>query len=357
MVSSKRFLRSLPKCDENAPLGQVCEGMGKCGTSNRLNNCGLYDLYKLMPDVPCAPGDLKSVPTHQLPDECEVPRDVSFLRSLPNCRSTSPGELCEGDGECGTSNSLNNCGKFDLYRRVDDTDIDGTEEVSPGEIVKHPSYDQMCQDDAGPPWVDEEEAYGRGKRYHTDSKAIPLLKSDGTCPDPLQQACAMQSNPLTAFLEGPVQCGGKGWFCRIVPQEGHGKTGSRFPDLNFAHCNRTEDEAGDVDGHCHGSSEESTYYWWVRDHWHRNYAGRLRCCCDWGATLGVVSRCDYRAMIPEGMVDQCRDANEDHTGPGSGFSLGFEAGCPEYGVPVTEPPEDQCWEVLNFAPGDAEDSM
>ena len=52
-------------------------------------------------------------------DECPA------FRNLPNCRrgprglGMEIGDLCEGDGECGTSGAANNCGYWDMYRRVE----------------------------------------------------------------------------------------------------------------------------------------------------------------------------------------------------------------------------------------------
>ena len=37
---------------------------------------------------------------------------------LANCNSVELGALCDGDGECGTDNSLNNCQTWDVYTRV-----------------------------------------------------------------------------------------------------------------------------------------------------------------------------------------------------------------------------------------------
>ena len=58
--------------------------------------------------VPLAPGSI----------ECPDNPD------LPNCEDVGCGELCEGDGECGTDNHLNNCDSkvntdwgFDMYRK------------------------------------------------------------------------------------------------------------------------------------------------------------------------------------------------------------------------------------------------
>ena len=114
------------------------------------------------------------------------------------------------------------------------------------------------------------------------------------------------SNEKTAYIEGPIDCGDKGWYCRIYQQEGWPNVNLRG-DYNFGLCNSTEnfDDAGaDKDGHCHGSSRDNTYYWWMRDHWHRGYNGRLRCCCGWESgsssaplTIGrVANRRDY--LVP-----------------------------------------------------------
>lgn len=217
-----------------------------------------------------------------------------------------------------------------------------------------PKYSQACRDDAGPFFPDNDD---RPNRYHDEYQSEAVLKDDGTCADPIKAACEAHAEggqvtkkvAKTAYLEGPLQCGGKGWFCRILPDKTHFDWRD---DWNFNHCNRTE--YGDSDGHCHGSDDDDVYYWWVRDHFHRNYAGTLHCCCDWTATVDVVSQCDYRAPLAEGENEQCRDANEDHDGPGSGFSKGFEDGCTA-GLgpkPLPEPDEGQCWDVLKFAPGE-----
>ena len=52
----------------------------------------------------------------------ECPPNAQYL---DNCDDVSAGELCEGDGECGTTNSENNCGFNDVYRRADPCDADG----------------------------------------------------------------------------------------------------------------------------------------------------------------------------------------------------------------------------------------
>jgi len=223
-------------------------------------------------------------------------------------------------------------------------------------VFTWPKYSQQCFDDAGPPFGDDVEIFGPNGKYHDIGSDQAVLRDDGQCAEPVRDACAKHAKggavsaavAKTAYLEGPLQCGGKGWFCRILPDVPHAGTGE--VDWNYNSCNRTE--YGDTDGHCHGSDDDDTFYWWVRDHWNRNYGGWLHCCCDWSKTLGVVSRCDYRAPLQPGENEKCRDANEDHDGPGSGFSKGFEAGCPNLGATVLpEPPVSQCWDVLKFAPG------
>ena len=53
----------------------------------------------------------------------ECPPNAQYMA---NCDDVSIGELCEGDGECGTTNNENNCpGGYDVYRRADPCDSDG----------------------------------------------------------------------------------------------------------------------------------------------------------------------------------------------------------------------------------------
>ena len=130
-----------------------------------------------------------------------------------------------------------------------------------------PPYSQQCRDDAGPPFQDDAETFG-GKKYHEGKPA----KAVGDCPDPLKGACATKSK-TAAFLEGPISCGTKGWFCRILEQPGWPAV-ALTSDVNFGYCNTTEgfEDAGfDRSGHCHGSDSDDTFYWWVRDHWFRGY--------------------------------------------------------------------------------------
>jgi len=228
-----------------------------------------------------------------------------------------------------------------------------------------PELNQNCEDDAGPRWLDDSEHFGNGF-YWSSSDAKTVLNQDGTCPGPIAGACQTRANPLQAALEGPISCPTGGWFCRIFPDSNHGGNSRQglMGDSNYGDCNvnspNWEETNHDQSGHCHGSNEPSTFYWWVRDHWHRGYAGRLKCCCsapgsknNW-EPAGVVNRCDYRAKVTVG-ADNCRDANEDHDGGrmGSGFLYGFEDGCPKNGDlldfdKIYEPADEMCWEVLNF---------
>ena len=131
-----------------------------------------------------------------------------------------------------------------------------------------PPYSQQCQDDAGPPFMDDAETFGPGGTFHDQKPATAV----GDCPAPLQGACGKKEQ-TAAFLEGPIDCGGRGWFCRILEEPGW-PTINLISDVNFGYCNTTEgfEDAGfDKAGHCHGSNSDDSYYWWVRDHWHRQY--------------------------------------------------------------------------------------
>ena len=201
---------------------------------------------------------------------------------------------------------------------------------------------QQCADDAGPPWGDDEETFP-GKRYHDGTPATAVEP----CPEPLAGACASKG-AKAAYLDGPVDCGGAGWFCRIMPQAGW--SNPDFDDNNFARCSLPNADERDDDGHCHGSDVDDTYGWWVRDHWFRGYAGTLTCCCDWNALKGLANRCDYREHVTDdgtgGPYDRetCRDANEDH-----GYS--FEGRCKSKYEPFDDPLDstDQCWSLTSFA--------
>jgi len=227
-------------------------------------------------------------------------------------------------------------------------------------IKKWPQYDQQCRDDAGPPFPDDK----KGKKYYDNQKVIPVLDSNGQCAKPLKKACKQHGVPLNAYLEGPIGCKKQGWYCRITPQKGwppQALTG----DLNAGWCNSTasfSDAGYDRDGHCHGSSDDSTYYWWIRDHFNREYNGRVRCCCGWYKEVDgkkspypnsmysrkIANRCDYRRLVTKNEdVTKCRDANEEH-------GLGFDdIGCDprlkkkQINKPLKEN-DNVCWEMQYF---------
>ena len=64
--------------------------------------------------------------------------------------------------------------------------------------ITWPEYNQQCVDDAGPPYLDDEP----GVKYHDGSGAWPVLLDDGTCADPLKEACSLRDDFKTAYLEG-----------------------------------------------------------------------------------------------------------------------------------------------------------
>jgi hypothetical protein len=211
----------------------------------------------------------------------------------------------------------------------------------------YPEYSQQCRDDAGPPFVDD-----GTWTYHEGSQATPVLMDDGECAPKMQSACEARGDSKKAYIEGPPDCGGNGWYCRILIQDGWDPM-TLAGDLNFGYCNTTEgfnDPGYDQSGHCHGSDDDSTYYWWIRDHWYRGYNGRLRCCCNWSEgdsplTDGkVTDRCDYRRLVvDEDDAASCRDANEDH-------DQSFEGGCTgpaELNEPIEED-DSMCWELHRF---------
>ena len=45
---------------------------------------------------------------------------------LPDCVQVQVGELCDANGECGSSQTLNNCPPFDVHRRIDCNIVDGS---------------------------------------------------------------------------------------------------------------------------------------------------------------------------------------------------------------------------------------
>merc|ERR1719454_476749 len=51
--------------------------------------------------------------------ECAKPENKKPANSKTvNCKVAKTGTVCEGEGECGTNNNLNNCGAYDLYHKA-----------------------------------------------------------------------------------------------------------------------------------------------------------------------------------------------------------------------------------------------
>ena len=154
--STEAVGNELPNCNNRAlAVGGLCEGDGECGTSRTANNCfTAQDIYarcpSSLPDPPFAPPAMplrppapSRPPQNPQPPFSPLPLCTSTcdageacglcLRTLrgrqcpgpihadtlPPCDATvAPGDLCEGDGECGTDPTLNNChGYRDVYRR------------------------------------------------------------------------------------------------------------------------------------------------------------------------------------------------------------------------------------------------
>jgi len=130
---------NIPNC-LNVNFGMLCEGDGECGTDPNLNNCGGFDVYRKT-DLPTNAPTVTSPPTISQTDGpttsptsnagvgiCGIntPIDPSACPAnpnIPNCLDKRYGNLCEGDGECGTDPGLNNCGGFDVYLKTDKTTI------------------------------------------------------------------------------------------------------------------------------------------------------------------------------------------------------------------------------------------
>jgi len=102
--------------------GDLCEGDGECGTDKMLDNCEAADMYvvAIAADVePTAAPTMARVAgcpvLKPLPaSECPASRqDLDIGDCLTE--GLALGDLCEGDGECGTSQYLDNCMTGDMY--------------------------------------------------------------------------------------------------------------------------------------------------------------------------------------------------------------------------------------------------
>ena len=66
-------------------------------------------------------------------DACGICLDVLDSRFCPpeadwptyaNCADAEVGTLCDGDGECGTDDLVDNCGTYDMYRKAERPEVD-----------------------------------------------------------------------------------------------------------------------------------------------------------------------------------------------------------------------------------------
>ena len=147
----------LPSCDSVRDHGSLCEGDGECDTLRTANNCnGNQDVYRvcstrlaapplLPPSEPAEPPKPPQLPPPPRQPSKPLPTcsslctagkacgmclnpynatcpDAVAVDALPRCIAglVLPGGLCEGDGECGTSQLANSCnGWQDVYKRED----------------------------------------------------------------------------------------------------------------------------------------------------------------------------------------------------------------------------------------------
>ena len=130
---------NLPSCDAaGLAIGGMCDGDGECATSRSLDNCGIYDVYQAVaahPYPPAAPVALAPPPPPPAPHpptQCPpgllacglgclrpiVSAECPANPDLARCDLVPLGGLCEADGECGTSQGLDNCGLggWDVYK-------------------------------------------------------------------------------------------------------------------------------------------------------------------------------------------------------------------------------------------------
>lgn len=195
----------------------------------------------------------------------------------------------------------------------------------------------------------------------------PSVPLDGSCPSPLAEACIQKEGEtkeqahVRAYMEGPPNCGDKGFFCRILqdPAGRGGMTGGPgdvfVGNENFGYCvdravdrridwNNLGRQPNNNDGHCHGSDVDEVYIGVLYDHYYRPYRGTLTCCCglekrdennDWTPAKEYISRCDYRGEN------------------GNNAAENFERGCGTdmtafHGPDEFPDKENMCWTMKNY---------
>ncbi|EGB06987.1 hypothetical protein AURANDRAFT_65212 [Aureococcus anophagefferens] len=159
---------SYPHCGSpHLTIGDMCEGDNECGTSNGLDNCPdaagdmEADIYLIVG------GNPTRAPTTPLPTDVQCPDYVAALAydsddcpdpivltaSYPHCGQVGldVGDLCEGDGECGTTNGVDNCEdaagdmKADIYRIVADAPTSAPTEIQCPDYLEEVDLDD-CPD-------------------------------------------------------------------------------------------------------------------------------------------------------------------------------------------------------------------
>lgn len=180
---------------------------------------------------------------------------------------------------------------------------------------------------------------------------------------------------VKASMEGPINCGGKGFFCRMKSDPYFsGTPGDQlYNNYNFGYCQDAESDNPDNmfpgnyhdpekdDGHCHGSHLDSVYQDVLQDHYHRVYRGTLECCCGESVTplqAGTTNPVSPSAWVPATkLIERC-----DFRGTaGNNGTFNFEGGCgkdvnygpgsyaPELFVsPQQYKSDHMCWELKHF---------
>ena len=113
------------KCDAGASCGMCLQAVGKndCSRCAPNNDCPAFCRSRGQRSGFCGhPGSLDPnrccICSQNGDGESNALSECPANQNMRNCYGVAIGSLCEGDGECGTANGLNNCGWWDIYRRV-----------------------------------------------------------------------------------------------------------------------------------------------------------------------------------------------------------------------------------------------
>ncbi|KAL7547265.1 hypothetical protein ACHAWF_010583, partial [Thalassiosira exigua] len=125
------------------------------------------------------------------PTDC--PPDVA---RLPDCDQSWIGQACDADGECGTDKFLNNCGPFDVYRRV---------ECGEGEDVGGVVGGAVESAEEGPAPI---EATGSMEHYHHSALDGMHSKGKGSSAGDSESQAQQTQEPQSGILDGMTNWGG-----------------------------------------------------------------------------------------------------------------------------------------------------